>query len=114
MKLADYARILERSQFEPPANLESPPKARRLGFLGPDIREALQVFATGCIRPLASRKARRLFQQRPLRLHLGCGITRLRGWVNIDLIGLGADLAWDLRHPLPLADGSADAAFHEH
>lgn len=50
----------------------------------------------------------------PLKLHLGCGWNRLDGWVNIDLVGAKTDLVWDLRVPLPFADGSVDAVFAEH
>src|SRR5262249_10215856 len=31
-----------------------------------------------------------------------------------DLVGHEADLAWNLRRPLPFPDGSVDAIFHEH
>jgi SAM-dependent methyltransferase len=49
-----------------------------------------------------------------MRLHLGSARTRLEGWINIDLIGLKADLPWDLRQGLPFPEGSAEAIFHEH
>jgi SAM-dependent methyltransferase len=49
-----------------------------------------------------------------LRLHLGSGGNNLPGWVNIDLIGARADVAWDLRRPLPFPDRSAEAIFLEH
>ena len=50
----------------------------------------------------------------PLRLHLGSGASHHDGWVNIDLLGLPTDLAWDLRMGIPFPDGSAEAIFHEH
>jgi predicted SAM-dependent methyltransferase len=34
--------------------------------------------------------------------------------VNVDLVGMGSDLRWDLTRKLPFADGSADAVFLEH
>jgi predicted SAM-dependent methyltransferase len=34
--------------------------------------------------------------------------------VNIDLVGAHADLAWDLRRPLPFPAASAEAVFLEH
>ena len=48
------------------------------------------------------------------RLHLGCGATRLDGWVNVDRVGSRADLYWDLGRPLPFPAGSASAVFLEH
>ena len=38
----------------------------------------------------------------------------MSGWVNVDLLGDGADLSWNLLHPLPFADATVDAIFHEH
>jgi hypothetical protein len=49
-----------------------------------------------------------------LRLHLGSGPNGLPEWVNIDLVGMSSDLAWDLRSRLPFPDGSARAGFLEH
>lgn len=62
------------------------------------------------------RRARRLQAKTPLRLHLGSGINRLPGWVNVDLLvpGRALDLYWDLRRPLPFKDESVDAIFAEH
>jgi predicted SAM-dependent methyltransferase len=34
--------------------------------------------------------------------------------VNVDLVGMGSDLRWDLTSKLPFPDGSADAVFLEH
>jgi len=48
------------------------------------------------------------------RLHLGCGWAHKDGWVNVDLFATSADIVWDLRHGIPLPDGSAAAIFHEH
>src|SRR5712671_6346087 len=54
------------------------------------------------------------FADRPsLRLNLGSGFQAKTGWVNIDL-GDRADLALDLRQPLPFADNSATAIYSEH
>jgi predicted SAM-dependent methyltransferase len=60
------------------------------------------------------RKADRMAQQAPLRLHLGSGPQLKPGWVNVDLFGYPEDLYWNLRRPLPFAAGSVDAIFHEH
>jgi predicted SAM-dependent methyltransferase len=79
----------------------------------PNVRESMQVAATNIIAPLARRRIHK-FGTTQLRLHIGCGRTHLPGWVNIDLAGLGADIPWNLRHRLPLPDGSSEAVFHEH
>ena len=52
----------------------------------------------------------------PYRLHLGCGTIRLKGWINIDQEpgGSAADAVWDLRHALPLPDGSCRLIYSEH
>jgi predicted SAM-dependent methyltransferase len=66
--------------------------------------------------PLERRKARRLAQTRPLRLHLGSGSHALDGWVNVDLAGVGhgVDLHWNLTRRLPFPDASVQAVFSEH
>jgi len=52
---------------------------------------------------------------RHLRLHLGCGTRVIPGWLNIDAVERpGLDLRWDLRVPLPCADGSAELIYSEH
>jgi predicted SAM-dependent methyltransferase len=79
-----------------------------------ELRQAAKVRATSLLAPLERRRARRLGQARPLRLHLGSGGHELAGWVNVDLVGMGSDLRWDLTSRLPFADGSADAVFLEH
>ncbi len=38
----------------------------------------------------------------------------MSGWVNVDLVGDGADLSWNLLRRFPFPDGSVDAIFHEH
>lgn len=77
-------------------------------------REALRRSLTRLIAPYSRRRARALERRGPLRLHLGCGPTRLPGWVNLDLVGSRADLYWHLGAGLPFADGSARAVFAEH
>ena len=79
------------------------------------LRPQARVFATKLVAPKEKIKAQKLAQtQQPLQLHLGCGTFRLTNWINIDLVGLPVDLAWDIRSPLPFPDGSASAVFHEH
>jgi predicted SAM-dependent methyltransferase len=58
------------------------------------------------------RKARALPAQN-LKLQVGCGPKLKQGWVNIDLVD-GADIALDLRRPLPFADASCDIVYAEH
>jgi SAM-dependent methyltransferase len=112
--LGAYILTLERSQGGPSQDLDAvAPRSLKM-LLPPTLRESLQARATRLIRPFATIRARRFRRANPLRLHLGCGGTHLEGWINIDLLGLGADIPWDLRHPLPFAGGSADAVFHEH
>jgi predicted SAM-dependent methyltransferase len=74
--------------------------------------------ATAALRPLEAKKAQQLLQnQKPLKLHLGCGDVYLEGWVNIDLVSprrYRRDLRWNLQRGLPFPDGSAEAVFSEH
>jgi predicted SAM-dependent methyltransferase len=79
-----------------------------------EFRQSAKVHATKALAPLERRRARSLGHARPLRLHLGSGGHELPGWVNVDLVGMGSDLRWDLTRKLPFADGSADAVFLEH
>lgn len=54
----------------------------------------------------------------PIMLNVGCGTDYKDGWVNIDNNSDNniskLDLNWDLRNPLPYADGSVDYIFNEH
>ncbi len=71
--------------------------------------------ATRLMSPLARRRARSsIDRDGPLRLNLGSGPNHLPGWVNVDLVGAKAPIVWDIRHPLPFPDQSADAVFVEH
>ncbi|HEY7018682.1 MAG TPA: methyltransferase domain-containing protein [Gaiellaceae bacterium] len=79
-----------------------------------ELRQRAKVWGTDLVAPLERRKAKRLAEARPLRLHLGSGGHELDGWVNVDLVGMGSDLHWDLTHRLPFEDGSAQAVFLEH
>lgn len=83
--------------------------------LPPAGRLRAKQVATHAQSPRARRRAAELAARPgPLRLHLGCGWNHLEGWVNIDLVGGKTDLSWDLRRPLPFADGAVDAVFLEH
>jgi predicted SAM-dependent methyltransferase len=83
-------------------------------LMGPATRLRAKQLATSALAPYIRRRARALQGADPLRLHLGSGGNNLDGWVNIDLVGANADLAWDLRRPLPFAAASAEAVFLEH
>ena len=72
---------------------------------------------TAALVPIERYRGRRLVAQgRPVKLHLGCGGTYLRGWINIDttLPRGRRDLRWDLRRGLPLPDGVVESIFTEH
>ena len=83
-------------------------------FMSPAVRLRAKQVVTAVNAPLARRRATERASGGRLRLHLGSGGNNLPGWVNIDLVGARADVAWDLRHPLPFPDASADAVFLEH
>jgi SAM-dependent methyltransferase len=88
---------------------------QRIGRLVPQsVRPAVRRIATDAIAPVERRRAAHLTRGSGLRLNLGCGSLALAGWVNVDLIGLPVDVAWNLSRPLPFADASAEAIFHEH
>lgn len=46
------------------------------------------------------------------KLHLGCGSTIKKGWINVDLNN--GDLKFDLRNPFPWKDNSIDYIYNEH
>lgn len=75
----------------------------------------VKVGSTWAMMPFSMWYARRFARRNSeLRLHLGCGATRLEGWLNVDMLGSRANLFWDLRWRLPFPDGSVTAIFHEH
>ena len=83
-------------------------------LMGAATRLRAKQLATTAMAPYTRRRARALHDRTPLRLHLGSGGNNLDGWVNIDLVGAQADLAWDLRRPLPFPAASVEAVFLEH
>lgn len=48
-----------------------------------------------------------------LKLNIGCGKVKFRGWVNID-IDSNADLVLDVRKGLPFKENSAELIYSEH
>jgi predicted SAM-dependent methyltransferase len=80
----------------------------------PGLRDAARLRATALLAPIIIRRARAIDGHDDVRLHLGSGSNYLPGWVNIDLLGTGSDLPWDLRRRLPFPAGSAQAVFMEH
>jgi predicted SAM-dependent methyltransferase len=79
------------------------------------LRPAAKLAATRAIERQQRKRAVKLAEVDGIRqLHLGCGSTRIPGWINIDLFGTNADVFLDLRKPMPFGDASMDAIFHEH
>lgn len=80
------------------------------------FRQLVVGLATAAVRWPMSRRIRRLvLAQESPKLHLGCAYTILPEWVNVDFFGrVPADVALDVRKPLPIADSSVDAIFTEH
>ena len=83
-------------------------------FMSASVRLRAKQVATAVTVPLARRRAAARVDGGQVRLHLGSGGNNLPGWINVDLVGARADVAWDLRHPLPFPDRVADAVFLEH
>src|ERR1700741_2935765 len=113
--MGEIRRYLDEREAARTRGLERGTTARLVRRVTPfELRQAAKVHATKALAPLERRRAKELAQARPLRLHLGSGGHELDGWVNVDLVGMGSDLRWDLTSRLPFEDGSADAVFLEH
>jgi predicted SAM-dependent methyltransferase len=100
-------------QFVPHSQQVSPTKRFARRIVPAPLRPHVARVATDLVQVRERRRARTLVGA-PLRLHLGCAASPKEGWLNVDLVGHGADLAWNLRRRLPFPDCSADAVFHEH
>ena len=113
--MGEIRRYLDEREAARTHGLERGGAARLLRRVTPfELRQAAKVHATKALAPLERRRAKELGQARPLRLHLGSGGHELEGWVNVDLVGMGSDLRWDLTSRLPFDDASAEAVFLEH
>lgn len=89
------------------------PSSRRFERVNGLVKSGL----TTLMMPRERRKARALVSSSDaMKLHLGCGDTYLKGWVNIDLSRPGrlVDLRWDLRNGLPFPEESTQVVFSEH
>jgi predicted SAM-dependent methyltransferase len=73
-----------------------------------------RVILTDLVRSRERRKAQQAATEGEVKLHLGSGGERKKGWVNIDLLGDPVDVAWNLANALPFESNSVAAIFHEH
>jgi predicted SAM-dependent methyltransferase len=79
------------------------------------MRDSAKMTATKALQPVMRRRAARMAEHdADLRLHIGCGPNHLDGWLNLDVVGMPADVIWDLRAGLPFPDDGAKAIFAEH
>jgi predicted SAM-dependent methyltransferase len=101
---AQAARGLERGKV---AGL-----ARRVS--SPSARDWAKLKATIALEPLQRRRVKAAAASGPLRLNLGSGPVKIPGWTSVDMVGMGADLTWDLRRGVPFPDDSVEAVFLEH
>lgn len=69
--------------------------------------------ARAALSPAQARTRRGLRSAAGLRVNLGCGPTRVDGWLHVDA-GFEPDLFHDLGRPLPLPDGCARLVFTDH
>ena len=114
--VGELRRYLDERETARTRGLERGGAVRLLRRVTPfGFRQAAKVQGTALLAPVERRKAGRLLAEvRPLRLHLGAGTHRPPGWLNVDVLGMAPDLAWDLRRQLPFPDGAAEAVFLEH
>jgi predicted SAM-dependent methyltransferase len=112
-ELRDYLAERERARTRGVERGPAVALLRRVSSF--EFRQSAKVRGTALLAPLERRKAARLAASgRPLLLHLGAGVHRPPGWVNVDVLGMSPDLHWDLRKRLPFGDGSAQAVLLEH
>lgn len=92
-------------------------KSRLKSYLTTGVRSALrglwQELTLQRWHKASMKRARRLGDQRGLKLNLGCGAKHKAGWVNIDLRE-DADLQLDMRERFPFSDESVSTIYSEH
>jgi predicted SAM-dependent methyltransferase len=79
--------------------------------LPPTLRTNLRLILTDLLRWREQKKSASL--SHPVRLHLGSGLERKTGWINVDIFAYG-DISLNLTRPLPVLSASVEAIFHEH
>lgn len=120
-QLANYLRFTDDRRNAHKKTKASDSALRRLAkhLVPRNSRSRARFLVTDLVRPAARAKARRIAaghaaSGKDLLLHIGSGGEHKDGWVNIDLAGDPVEVPWNLKHPLPFPDGSADAVFSEH
>lgn len=110
----ELLRYLARGEDTPRSS--SWAKRASKALLPAPLHGAALAALTRALAPRERRRAHRLADDtaNALRLHLGAGGSPKPGWTNVDLAGHPVELAWDVTRPLPFADASVEAVFHEH
>ncbi len=81
----------------------------------PRMRFNAKLYGTSIVTPLSRRRASALVSANgPVKVNLGSGSRRIPGWLSVDLLGMGSELPWNLRHGLPFPPGGVHAVFLEH
>lgn len=113
-RLDDYVALAAARFGRMRSDTTSVSRAREVAkrFVPDAYKLNARLLATHVLEPRERRRAAAVGPS-PM-LHVGSGGEPKQGWVNIDLAGEPADLAWDLGRPLPFDDDSAAAVFHEH
>jgi predicted SAM-dependent methyltransferase len=84
-------------------------------FSSPGLRDQAKLRGTVVLAPMVRARAQGIVKKGgEIRLNLGSGPVKIPGWVSVDGLGMGADLAWDLRRGVPFPDNSVRAVFLEH
>src|SRR4051794_40900083 len=101
MRVSDTARAQREELMAYLAGSPTPPppggqRLKRLArrIVPPTVRPLAARIATEALRPRERRRARSLAKP-PLRLHLGSAASVKQRWVNVDLAGHPAELAWN-------------------
>lgn len=101
---------------EPGAPVASPPEVQSSALADPEKAQSSAVTVPARAPSSAVPAPPKVRPDSEARLHLGCGRTALRGWVNIDMAaGPGVDLVVDLeKASLPFADDSVVEIYASH